>query len=438
MINKAQRELNIREILRYLWQHIAVIVVCILIFGAIGAGNAKNKNKNIVTLYNAECLLFFDADSGERGNMAELADHMAYYMDLAKLGNVVATSESVLKSVNNVLPRPITQDEMQAIVKVETVDSSSFLRLCVQNEKEQTATEICNAVIEAMPDACVKMTRLGQFRKVSDVQTHTVTEAPTSVKKAAIVGALLGLILATLILLGVELFDHSLHDATDIIYYLGTPILGVLPAAEKKYDHAGQESIRNLRTSILARQETGTVLFIGADDKSNVMKTGVLLAESLEQVGKEVLLVNVNMCQSKGKNNFSNLPCDESSSGKLVRTENGVSMMSVDTSADADADFWDSGSATKKIDALKQNYDIVIFVAPPVVQHADTAELSRHVQGVVLSVETAKTTIESAVQTKQRLEDLHATILGATLVDYRYDKALRHDGYYYALSNKGR
>ena len=67
------------------------------------------------------------------------------------------------------------------------------------------------------------------------------------------------------------------------------------------------------------------------------------------------------------------------------------------------------------IEALKQQADIVLFDAPPVIAVTDAAVLGRRVDGVVLVVDAGQTRREHARRAKEQLEKLNIRIVGAVL-----------------------
>ena len=76
---KAETALDLREILLYLWQHIVIIGICILvgIIGCIGATLIGSRND---LPYAASALIYFYTTSDEEN--ADWSDQFAYYLSL--------------------------------------------------------------------------------------------------------------------------------------------------------------------------------------------------------------------------------------------------------------------------------------------------------------------------------------------------------------------
>ena len=82
------------------------------------------------------------------------------------------------------------------------------------------------------------------------------------------------------------------------------------------------------------------------------------------------------------------------------------------------------------IEALKQQAEIVLFDAPPVIAVADASVLGTRVDGVLLVIEAGHTRREHAKRAKAQLEKLNIRIIGAVLNGASVDRSL---GGYYSL-----
>ncbi len=87
---------------------------------------------------------------------------------------------------------------------------------------------------------------------------------------------------------------------------------------------------------------------------------------------------------------------------------------------------------TKRIDeiiaALVEQYDIVLFDAPPVTAVTDAAVLGVKVDGVLLVVNAGKTRRDQAERAKELLEKANVRIIGAALANAPHDSGV--GGYY--------
>ncbi|MGH7803118.1 MAG: GumC family protein [Candidatus Binatia bacterium] len=89
------------------------------------------------------------------------------------------------------------------------------------------------------------------------------------------------------------------------------------------------------------------------------------------------------------------------------------------------------------IEALRKEYDYILFDTPPVLPVADTEELSRVSDGVVLVVHGQRTPIKVVGQCRDRLQRVRAPILGVVLNNIDPESQDYSDYYPYSLSYYG-
>ena len=81
------------------------------------------------------------------------------------------------------------------------------------------------------------------------------------------------------------------------------------------------------------------------------------------------------------------------------------------------------------IKKVSEEYDVIILDAPPILPVADSMVLSRLADGIILVIEYGKTTYETAVRSKENMENIGAKILGIVIKNIPID--INGGGYYY-------
>jgi len=92
------------------------------------------------------------------------------------------------------------------------------------------------------------------------------------------------------------------------------------------------------------------------------------------------------------------------------------------------ADLLGSRKIDQLIEALTQEYDVVLFDAPPVIAVTDAAVLGAKVDGVLLVISAGKSRRDHAERAKEMLEKARVRIIGVALTNAPKDSSL--DGYY--------
>lgn len=448
-MNKRERELDIKEILLYLWQHIVALVICILVGAFCAVLITQGKAKNVLP-YQASALFYLDTKSGTDGAQADLGEQLEFYTNITNLSSVMLRSSQVLDAVSDNLGLDMDGAQLANFVSVESVGSSSFMRLVVRDSDPEMAERICNEILAVAPDASANMTNLGTLQAVS---TAEITEAgKPSLTKAGMVGALLGFVLGVLVLVGIELFDHMIRDAGDVEYYLGAKTLGVLPIENQKNKaDESKEAYRSLCINLESALPAGicpVVLVAGISAKDSVARVAEKMAKSFAEAGKKTLLIDADVHCGQvsthlGMTGAAGLVelLHKEASLDTVLVYNGSLESTVLPCGNYEKASAQDLSSTKfetVLEGLRKQFDIILIATASVTITTDAAVLSRVTNGIVMVASVGKTTIESALLAKEKMELVNAPVCGIVLNEYNYRKARRRDGYYYAFSARRR
>jgi len=188
------------------------------------------------------------------------------------------------------------------------------------------------------------------------------------------------------------------------------------------------ESYRSIRTSLLfSRPERPpqVILLTSAAPGEGKTGTSLNLGIALAQDGHRVLIIDADlrkgcchdrlgMTNHKGLSNIltGNLVLEEGIQPTPIR---GLSLLSCGVSPPSPADLLGSKKMKEILTSLRESFDFIIIDSPPAVALADAAVLSVMVDGVVLVFHGRKTTTESARHLIERLDAVHAPVLGVVL-----------------------
>lgn len=441
MIKKAERELDLRETLVFLWQHAAVILVCAVFGTGLTMATAAFQNRQAPS-YSASALLTLDV--GEEG----FESRFQFYSNIANMSSVVIKSDELLSAVIENLELPLEPSELKTKVDIQSVNSSSFMRLTVTDADPERAQQICEQILAVAPDISEKMAGIGSLRAASPVEVTPSQTAGLSPKTGA-VGGLLGIILSVLVLIGIELFDRTLQDAGDVEYYLGIKTLGVIPegsSLEKK-----EEAYRLLRTHLqdLAPKTSGTIFLVAPTGrKTDAADVAEKLAKSFAETGKKVLLVDGvfhggKLSERMGMNKhpgLAELLQNSASVRETVHTQENSSLavLPCGLAEKIPVELFMDEKVQSVFTELRETYDCILLVVPDAVAAHEAARLGSVSDGILLVAAARKTEVETAVLAKETLSFGKTPVWGAVLTEYDWKKAKRRDGYYYAYASARR
>lgn len=200
------------------------------------------------------------------------------------------------------------------------------------------------------------------------------------------------------------------------------------------------EAYRRLRTNLefaSLDRPLRTLLITSAGPDEGKSITLANLAVSIAQSGRRVILVDSDLRHPRlhevfGLDNQAGLTTIiGQESGDIPLQESGVNGLRVLAAGplpDVPADLIASPGMETLIAALREQADIVLFDAAPVVTVTDAAVLASKVDGVLLMINAGRTRREYAQRAKALLERVHARLVGAVLTNVPPDAAL--DEYY--------
>lgn len=209
--------------------------------------------------------------------------------------------------------------------------------------------------------------------------------------------------------------DKAIYTPKDLPYLMQVPFLGNIPDAgeaslargslRSRYDAVRfsrsriLESIRVVRTALLSRLDgrSGAVILItsatAGTGKSNFT---LMLAKSLAQAGKKVLLIDADLRKMTLTGRFKDLTnqsgliqslrCGAISKRHIFQTEtDGLSIVPAGKRGEGSDAFEEIAGALRNcIDKMREQYDVILLDSPAVLPLADAAILAGQVDGTIM------------------------------------------------------
>lgn len=162
------------------------------------------------------------------------------YMELVK-------SRPVLEQTISVLNLDMEPEELKERITTETSGDTRIFSISVVDEDPKKARDIVNAVREAVS---IQITEVMDADAVNTVEEGNLPKSPASpsLKKNAVIGGLLGVIVAAGIFVLIFLLDDTIKTPADVERYLDLNVLASIPISEgeDKSRRAGKRDARKL------------------------------------------------------------------------------------------------------------------------------------------------------------------------------------------------
>jgi len=379
----------------------------------------------------------------------------------------VASSSVVLKPVISELGLKTTPALLANSVSAEAVDNTVLLTISVKNASPTAAAKIANAISSSLRNIVIgkleTRTGTGGAGKTTSLVNLTVVRAatrPTSPTSPnlpiyLLVGAVAGLIIGLGLAFARQALDTRIRGEREVRALSDSPILGAVSfdsaarkspltvQAEPKSPRA--ESFRSIRTNLAfldfesSRRSFVVTSSIPGEGKTT---TSLNLAIALADADRRVVLIDADLRRPQvakylgiegavglsdvliGRADFDEVVQPWGRSGNLFVVPSG----SIPPNP---SELVGSKTMEELIARLTEEYDEVIFDAPPLLPVTDAAVLSRLTSGALVVCSARKTRIPQLTKALENLSNIDASVFGVVL-NMVAPKGPDAYGYYYA------
>lgn len=323
------------------------------------------------------------------------------------------------------------------------------------------------------------------------VEQPTVKNPPRTFLNT-VLGLIMGIIFGLVFAFIFESIDTSITAIEDVESFLGTPVVGVIPNVKtgdvinyfKEKDRVisepeakiyqmlishfiprsiAAESYRSLQTNVIfiaTEKKLRSIMMTSSTPNEGKTLTAINLAITLAQNGKRILLVDADfrnpvlhqhfgLEKEPGLSNviLGNTPWQEAVKGIVdimigrfsvdditaIPGLDNINILTSGLSLTQPVEFLNSIRMTNLIKEVSENYDLVIFDAPPVLPVADSIVIGNKVDGVFMVYEVGKIGRFALKRAKSMLENVGAKVFGIILNNLKpesspdfYQKAYRY------------
>ena len=353
-------------------------------------------------------------------------------------------SRQLAERVSDDLGGSLDPDELTDAVTAQVVPETVILELDAPDPDPLMARDLAQAYAKALSDLVVDIEtpngKSDALIKASIVDNAQIADSPVSPQPARNLGLALALGLLAGIGIAVlrELMDTSVSSADDVAQVTETPILGhinVDSAAVKRVPSEAltdntpwAESFRVLRTNMQ---------YVEVDHDQQVF----VVTSSLPSEGKSTTAVNLAITLALANRRVALVECDlrRPLIASRLGLDDGVGTTSVligkvqlrdalqpygDTGLQVLAcgpippnpsELLQSNAMEKLLGDLRDDFDVVILDAPPLLPVTDAALLAAQADGAIIVVRHGKTTRDQLSHAIERVEAVDAKAVGVVI-----------------------
>ena len=370
----------------------------------------------------------------------------------------------LLEQVIGDLNLDTTAENLQKTITVTPQPNTTILDVAVKNTDPAAARDIANTLVNDFISQMKTIASQEQTAQAPRAEDNLVVVSPAvsptkpvspNIPLNAGIAALAGLLIALGVLFLREYLDQTVKSDDEMIERSR-----VLPIAHIAWTPAPKgrkgeivvldarspvaEAYRALRTNLLFStidKEVKTLVITSSSPGEGKSRTAANLATALAQAGYRTLLVDADFRRPSQHRLFgrvrniglSNLMIQDVPEEQLVYAVEDLPTLHLVTSGPTPpnpSELLGSARMRGVLAHLRQRYHYVIVDTPPVNAVTDAAVLATAVDGVVLVVESGRTTYAALAHTREAIERVGGTVLGAVVNKVRSRSAGYYEGYY--------
>ena len=234
-------EIDLKEVLLALIHHIWLIILAV----ALGLGLALGYTILFVKpTYKSTSILYVISSSTSITSLADIQVSSSLTKDYM----VVITSRPVLEKVIDNLQLDMSYESLKNQVTVVNPENTRFLEITVNCSDAYLAKQIVDEIADVSANRMEEVMETDKPNVMDYGQIATSPSAP-NIKKNALIGGLLGFVIACGIVVIMYLVDDSIKTPDDVEKYLGINTLGIVPLSEgvSKRKTRGHEQTRKVK-----------------------------------------------------------------------------------------------------------------------------------------------------------------------------------------------
>ena len=376
--------------------------------------------------------------------------------DLTETYKVVLKSDRIMTYVIEKLGMDMDAETLCGYVTLTNEKDTQVLFLTVTYTDAHMAVRIANTITEVAPQVMMETVDIGSVNVLD--KAVVAKPVPGNVLRNTALGALVGLLLGAGLVVLLEILTPRIRNSSDLMARLGLGTLGEVmrqkPTRQAAlfFDdpHAPQQLkepyhyIGSVLRRMSAQRNLKRILITSALEGEGKTTVAINLCMALAASGKSVVLLDFDTRKQRlhtelriaqhALRDFSQALGQPENVDELFQCmaeiSPGFAVIPLVTVREKDeSEMLANPAFEATVNVLAAYFDFVVFDSMPAYPVATTVDLARFADGVILVVRQEETTVRVLQETKTRLVNGGAQLIGAVLNDIRFCHA--GSGYVY-------
>lgn len=220
-------ELDILQLIKALWNKVWAIVIAAVIFGT---GGFVYSSFFITPMYKAEALMYVNNSSFSVGStsFSISTSELTAAQSLVETYIVILNTRSTLEEVIEVADLDYTYEQMKHIVSANAINNTEVFSISVTTADPEESEYIANVIARILPNKIADVID-GSSVRIVDLAVAPTVKASPNITLFTVVGMIIGMAIACLIIIMLELTDTLIHSEDYLNETYDIPVLAVIP-----------------------------------------------------------------------------------------------------------------------------------------------------------------------------------------------------------------
>lgn len=220
-------EIDLLRLMKALWRKAWLIILTAILGGALVLGGTM---LFVTPTYKASVLMYVNSsDISVGGTKLSISQgELSAAKSLIETYAVILKTRTTLNDVIEMTGVDYEYEDLVEMIEAASVNSTEVFQIDVVTPDPAEATNIANTIALVLPEKIASIVEGSSARIVDMAVQPTEMDSPSYIKNTAI-GALVGFLMASAVIVVLELMDDKIHDSDYLTQTYDLPILAVIP-----------------------------------------------------------------------------------------------------------------------------------------------------------------------------------------------------------------
>lgn len=219
-----EKEISLGEIFAMLWHKAWLIILCVV----IGAGVGFSVSRYLINPTYAAKISMYVNNNKDRVESSLNINDLNVSQKLVMTYIEILKSDKVLDKVIEKLNLPYKASTLRGMISAQSVNGTEIFEVKLTTEDPEEAALIANTIAEVAPAEIIRVVKAGDVQLIDEAVANPNPVAPNTMLNT-LIAAMLGGILAVLMVFLVEMLDTRVKSVEDLQSTYDLPILGSIP-----------------------------------------------------------------------------------------------------------------------------------------------------------------------------------------------------------------